>query len=97
VTAAHVSGATLGAALGAILAASLHRYHVTAVTDAEAALIGAAMVAVGTGAAHAVWNVGLGPLWARILHGPSPVRGVPVLVPPTVPAQPPPPQSTVGP
>ena len=85
---AHVSGAALGATLGAILAAALHRYHVTAITDAEAALIGAAMVALFVGVAHAVWNVGLGPILQRVMHGP-PARQTPP------PPPPPPPPATL--
>ena len=85
--ATHVSGAAIGAALGAILAAALHRYHVTAITDAEAALIGAAMVALCTGLAHAFWNIGLGPIFSRIVHGPAKQQSAP----------PPPPPATVGP
>lgn len=80
--AVHVSGAAIGAALGAILAASLHRYHVTAVTDAEAALIGAAMVAACVGIAHALWNIGLGPIFDRILHGPAKPSPPPQTTPP---------------
>lgn len=80
--ASHVSGAALGATLGAILAAALHRYHVTAVTDAEAALIGAAFVALGVGIAHALWTIGLGPIFSRIIHGPSRPQVAPPVTPP---------------
>lgn len=83
--ASHVTGAGLGAAFGALLVGLLHHFNVTVLSDTDAALIGAAFVALGVGVAHAVWNVGLGPVLNRILHGPA--KAAPVVVVP--PAQPP--------
>lgn len=66
----HVSGAAVGAVLGAILVACLHRYGIAAISDSQAALIGAGTAAAGVGVAHALWTVGLLPIIHRILHGP---------------------------
>jgi hypothetical protein len=83
---AHVSGAGIGAVIGAILVSLFRRYSVAGITAAEAALIGAGCVAAGTGIAHAVWSIGLGPMCDRLLHGPKtappPVAAAPAPNPP---------------
>lgn len=76
--ASHVTGAALGAALGALLVGLLHHFKVTAISDADAALMGSAFVALGVGVAHAIWQVGLGPIFSRVVHGPA----KPTILPP---------------
>lgn len=70
-SAAHVTGGALGVALGAILASLLRRFGGVSLSYADAALLGGALGAAGVGIAHAVWHIGLGPIFARILHGPG--------------------------
>lgn len=80
--ASHVTGAGIGAVLGAILAAALDKYTGLTISTAEAALIGAAVAGLGVGVAHAVWNVGLGPIFRRIIHGPQSASPSPPPAPP---------------
>ena len=69
--ASHVAGGAIGLALAAVVVALVRRYASTTFSDTDATLIGGAAVAIGVGIAHAVWQVGLGPIFSRILHGPS--------------------------
>ena len=90
--ASHATGAALGAILGAILVASLKRYGVTSLSLADASLVGSGMIAAGTGVAHAAWNIGLSPIFSRLIHGPGENTGPPPAddpAPPTVVITPP--------
>jgi hypothetical protein len=80
--ASHVTGAGLGALAGALLVGLLHHFHVTTISDADAALTGAAFAALGVGAAHAFWNIGVGPIFSRIVNGPAKPAVPPVVIPP---------------
>lgn len=83
--ASHATGAGLGTLAGALLVGLLHHFKVTSISDADAALIGAATAALGVGVAHAFWNIGVGPIIQRVIHGPS--KQPAVIVPPIPTAQ----------
>lgn len=68
----HVTGGVIGGLLGAAFAGLAHHYGLTSLSETDAALVGAGAVAAGVAAAHAIWNIGLGPIFARIAHGPKP-------------------------
>lgn len=81
----HVTGGTIGVALGALAVGLLKHYGVTTFSDADAALIGGAAGGLGVGVAHGLWNVGVAPIVSRLIHGPA-KPAPPVIVPPTPPA-----------
>ena len=69
--ASHVTGGVIGGLLGVLAVGLAHHYGITSMSDTDAALVGGAAAAGGVAVAHAVWNIGLGPIFRRILHGPA--------------------------
>lgn len=76
--ASHATGGTIGGLLAAAGVGLLRHYGVSSIDPTEATIAGVASVAGGVAVAHAVWNIGLGPIVARILHGPKAAPSPPV-------------------
>jgi hypothetical protein len=70
-TTTHATGGVIGGLLGIIGVGLLRHYHVSSIDDTEATAVGVAAAAGGVALAHAVWNIGLGPIFRRIAHGPT--------------------------
>lgn len=70
-TTTHATGGVLGGLLGIVGVGLLRHYHVSSIDETEATAVGVAAVAGGAALAHAVWNIGLGPIFRRIVHGPT--------------------------
>lgn len=67
----HATGAAIGGLLGVLFVGLARHYHVAAPSDTDAAAIGAGAVGAGVAVVHAIWNIGLGPIFRRIVHGPT--------------------------
>lgn len=78
----HLTGAAIGAIIGTLFVGLAHHYGIHAITVTDGTMIGVGCVAAGVAAAHAVWTIGLGPIFSRIIHGPPPKPAQPTLVPP---------------
>lgn len=77
--ASHVTGGTLGGLAAIIVVGLLRHFGVSSIDPTEAAAVAAAAMAGGVAVAHAVWNIGLGPIFSRIVHGPRAPGNVPDL------------------
>ena len=84
-TTTHITGGVLGYLVGVILVGMLRHYGVSSIDPTEAAAVGGGFAAGGIAVVHAVWNIGVGPIVRRIVHGPSQ---------PAAPTPPPPPVVT---
>lgn len=71
-TTAHATGAGVGTALGAVLVASLKHWAHVDLSEPDAALVGAAMIAAGTGVGHAFVSGGLRGLARAFWRGNAP-------------------------
>lgn len=84
----HVTGGVIGIALAALLTGLLTHYNLSGMSATDATLIGGGGAALGVAVAHAFWNIGAGPIFSRILHGPPKPEPAPVPAPVVPPAPP---------
>lgn len=68
---AHITGAAIGGLLGIVGVGLLRHYGVSSIDQTEATAVGIGAVGAGIAVVHAVWNIGLGPIFRRIAHGPA--------------------------
>lgn len=71
----HITGAAIGGLLGIVGVGLLRHYGVSSIGQTEATAVGIGAVAAGVAIAHAVWNIGVGPIFRRIVHGPAAPSG----------------------
>lgn len=81
--ASHVTGGALGALAAIVTVGLLRHYGASSIDPTEATAAAGAAIGAGVAVAHAVWNIGLGPIINRVLHGPGKTQLV--VVPPDVP------------
>lgn len=80
----HLTGASVGAIIGVLFVGLAHHYGVHSITVTDGSLIGIGCAAAGVALAHAVWTIGLGPIFSRIVHGPAKPSAPAPPVPPPV-------------
>lgn len=71
----HVVGGGAATLLGAVAVSLVNRFFHSHVSDADALVVGSAVVSAGVGLGHVIGSVGVSGLFSKLMHGSKSAAG----------------------